>query len=134
MKKFISTGLALCLTSNIALARPMPSACPNVSAIKSVPSMTAIELFGGYFASTLGSFGTNDYWVFTMGIIEAKNEADALKKADKIKRDLSGHPIPQQDQGGDWSCQYSLPGEYGGFAVTSDAMLSKTKVAQYFRR
>ena len=136
MNKYITSCIAICLTSHITFAKqPIPTACPNVSVIKSTPITSAIEMFGTYLSYSNGKFDTSNYWIFTMGLIEAESESQAIMKANRIKQRLSGQPLPQQNNSNtEWSCQYSLPGEMAALAVTSDDMPSPVKVARQLLR
>ena len=95
--------------------------------------MSAVDRFRGYFVSSINNFDTKDNWVFLMGLIEAENEAQAIKRANKLVQRLSGQPLPQtKESGEEWACIYSLPGEYFAMAITSDDMPLSTKAMMYF--
>jgi hypothetical protein len=92
---------------------PEPAACPGASQLMSGGFLMTQqdERTHGYVAFNLGSYGTSDQWGFILGLIDAKNEFEALMEANKILKSLSGTPHPMYiDQAKTWACLYHVNG------------------------
>jgi hypothetical protein len=118
MKKMLITTLSLLsLTSFSYATTEKPEKCPDASAISAVPIMMAIEVGHGYNAISSSQFDTDQVWTFVIMGIDVDSTEEAMKRANQLLPQLSGHPIPQPVPDDIWMCAYDLGNEYSALAL-----------------
>jgi hypothetical protein len=123
--KPLSLMLALFLTQSAFAATQInqPEACPGINMLQSVGvNMAALNSEGGWTSVHLkNNYNTPETWSFIVVGIDAKNETEALTKANTSLTwlDYLGGPGEGGIFGdGKWSCIYKADGkQLGYFAV-----------------
>jgi len=110
---------AMLLTSAHANFLKKPSKCPTMASIKQVGIQHArqSEVGSDWVAWSNNNYNTNDLWMFIIISIEAKNESNALQKAQKMLpkfQHVGGPPIPEDDA---YSCLYTTPMPQEKYAI-----------------
>lgn len=71
--------------------------CPSVNALKSAGVvMPEVVGFNSYIVYNLGQYGTENNWVFVVGLIPAESDDDAINQANDALATLSGNPEPEE--------------------------------------
>lgn len=130
---FIAFVSALVISGS-SFAFDNPSRCPDANLIKSTKMALAQSLLRDmYLTYNLSKYGTQNSWLFTMGPIPAESAEKAVAEGNKLLVNLSGNPVPQQDEEEIWACVYNMRDERTlAVAFQSDSMLSPLKVKQFF--
>lgn len=123
--KLLIAATALAFTSNAFALPPKPAKCPGVEAIRAGGLSKEIveqDRDGTWLVALIKSnYDTKDSWSFVVGKIQAKDRADAFKKASASLASLTFRqgPIPVT-QIKRWACMYATDQNYVAVSVTPD--------------
>ncbi|MFW2569444.1 DUF4949 domain-containing protein [Legionella sp. 29fVS95] len=132
LKSLFIAFVSALVISGSSFAFNSPSSCPDANLIKSTKMALAQTLLRDmYLTYNLSKYGTQNSWLFTMGPIPAESAEKAVAEGNKLLANLSGNPVPQQDEEEIWVCVYNMRDDHTlAVAFQSDSMLSPLKVKQ----
>lgn len=112
---------AMVIAGSAAAHLPMPPKCPSADAIKQEGVSMIIDWdINVYVTTQISTFDTNQRWFFSLGFIEADSKRAALKIGNKLLINMSGNPVPEQNNNDAWVCNYHMNGDYRAFALITD--------------
>lgn len=136
-KSRLTTLVSALLVAGSALAsHGKPAACPSVESIKAEGITMASEIFdGAYLDYNSSLYDTDTQWFFIMGPVLADSEDAAIVEGNKLLATASGPASPEEDEEGEWVCEYSSDNsELGMFAVHVDQTPSPMAMSRFLKR
>lgn len=118
--KLLSLFGGLCLAGSSLAWSQGPVVCPSINAAKAEGMTQAAEIMEGmYLTYHQSKFDTPTRWIFIMGPVIAEDEDVALTESNTFLASMSGTAEPQEDEDGNWVCEYDTTGHEGpeDFAV-----------------
>lgn len=108
----------LSLSFSVFSFSSQPDTCPSAGAIKSEGLSMIIDLQSqAYSGFNYSHYGTNENWLFAIGVLYGDNEEEAYSSGIKLLSTLSGKPVPEEVEPDIWACIYELPNNPNEVAV-----------------
>lgn len=134
--QLVAFASSLVIASSAFAITPKPLSCPSIRAIHSEGISKATEVLEDFFVTYhMSQYDTASTWVFIMGPVFTDTNDAALAESNKILPSITGTPVPEMDDDGEWSCQYqpNRP-NFGAYAIPADDFDSPLKAMRHFRK